>query len=295
VYAKFLQGVVATMPRTANNISICISDYRCCGNSTLRNKEEKMKNETKETNCWNPESYSQHTAFVSELALPVVELLAPKKGEKILDAGCGDGTLAVVIEKYGAKVIGIDMSTEMIDACKSKGIEAYVGSVTELPYTNEFDAVFSNAALHWVKEPKRALEQMAKSLKSGGRFVAEFGGEGNVYNIVKAMEKVFANHPEFGVFDNPWYFPSVTEYKELLESVGFQVESIELIPRPTPMDDIVNWLDVFANGIAEHLSQEQFEVFTIECRDILKETNYSDEEGWVLDYVRLRVAAALVS
>ena len=258
-------------------------------------QEEKMKNTNKkETNKWDPKEHNKHTAFVSQLALSVVELLAPKKGEKILDAGCGDGTLAVEIEKYGAKVVGVDMSAEMTEACKRKGIESYVGSVTALPYENEFDAVFSNATLHWVKEPKIALEQMAKGLKSGGRFIAEFGGEGNVYHVVKAMEKVFSNHSEFGEFKNPWYFPSVNAYKALLNEVGFKVEYIELIPRPTPMDNILNWLDIFANGVTEYLTQEQLEVFKIECRDILTETNHSDDEGWILDYVRLRVEAVKI-
>ena len=245
----------------------------------------------KKTNKWNPEKYNKHTAFVSQLALPVVALLNPQEGECILDAGCGDGTLAVEIEKYGAKVVGVDMSSEMIEASKAKGIEAYVGSVTDLPYENEFDAVFSNATLHWVKDAKGAIENIAKSLKSRGRFVAEFGGMGNMHHVVVAMRTVFKNHPEFEAFQNPWYFPSIEEYKSLLESAGFEVKYIELIPRPTPMDDILNWLDIFANGITEHLSEEEFKVFKNECRDILVETNYTQEKGWVLDYVRLRVEA----
>jgi len=248
----------------------------------------------KETNQWNPKEYNKHTAFVSQLALSVVALLNPQEDERILDGGCGDGTLAVEIEKYGAKVVGIDMSAEMIEACKAKGIEAYVASVTSLSYANEFDAVFSNATLHWVKDAKGAVENIAKSLKNGGRFVAEFGGVGNMHQVVVAMQQVFDNHPEFGAFENPWYFPSPEEYRALLESAGFEVRYIALIPRPTPMDDIVHWLDIFANGITEHLSKEQFEVFKSECRDILVETIYSTEEGWILDYVRLRVEAIKV-
>ena len=248
----------------------------------------------KETNQWNPKEYNKHTAFVSQLALPVVELLNPQEGERILDAGCGDGTLAIEIEKYGAKVVGVDMSSEMIEACKAKGIEAYVGSVTALLYEDVFDAVFSNATLHWVKDAKSAVENISNTLKCGGRFVAEFGGVGNMHHVVVAMQKVFDNHPEFGVFQNPWYFPSLKAYQALLESAGFEVEYIELIPRPTPMDDIVHWLDIFANGITENLTKEQFEMFKNECRDILIETNYSQEEGWMLDYMRLRVEAVKI-
>jgi 2-isopropylmalate synthase len=247
-----------------------------------------------ETNQWNPKTYNKHTAFVSQLALPVVDLLEPKEGEKILDIGCGDGTLAVEIEHRGAKVIGVDMSAEMVEACRDNGIEAYVGSVTDLPYDNMFDGVFSNAMLHWVKDARGAVKNMAKSLKLSGRFVCEFGGEDNAYHLVSAMEEVFANHPEFGMFDNPWYFPSVAEYRALLESEGFRVEYMEIIPRPTPMDDIANWLDIFANGVTSHLTQEQFEVFKKEVTEMLKTKIYSEEEGWMLDYKRLRVKSIKV-
>ncbi len=252
-----------------------------------------MKNNknTKETNHWNPNTYNKHTAFVSELALPVVDLLDPQNGEKILDAGCGEGTLAVEIARRGAKVIGVDMSAEMIEQCQAKGIEAYVGSVTDLPYDEAFDTVFSNATLHWVKDARSAVQNIAKSLKSGGRFVCEFGGEGNAYHLISAMQEVFAHHPEFGVFDNPWYFPSIEAYTTLLESEGFNVEYMEIIPRPTPMDDVSHWLEIFANGVTEHLSKEQFETFKEECRVILKETIYIENEGWMLDYKRLRVKA----
>jgi len=249
------------------------------------------KTKQKESNHWNPEDYNKHTAFVSQLALPVVDLLDPKEGESILDAGCGEGALAMEIERRGAKVIGIDTSEQMVAEAKNNGIEAYVCSVTDLPYEEVFDAVFSNATLHWVKESKTTVQNIAKSLKKDGRFVCEFGGEGNVYHVVKSMEKVFANHPEFRAFINPWYFPSVEAYTTLLESEGFEMKQIELIPRPTPMDDIIHWLDIFANGVTEHLTPEQFETFKVECRDILKEKIYSEENGWMVDYVRLRVRA----
>jgi len=244
-----------------------------------------------ETNHWNPKTYNKHTAFVSQLALPVVDLLAPKEGEQVLDVGCGDGTLAVEIERRGAKVIGIDMSAEMVEACRNNGIEAYLGSVTDLPYENVFDSVFSNAVLHWVKDARGAVHNIFKSLKKGGCFVCEFGGEGNAYHLVTAMEEVFTNHPEFGEFNNPWYFPCVEEYTVLLESEGFSVEYIEIIPRPTSMDDISNWLDIFANGVTSHLSQEQFRVFKKETTEILRTKIYNEDEGWVLDYKRLRIKA----
>jgi len=248
------------------------------------------KTKHKESNHWNPESYNKHTAFVSQLALPVVDLLDPRPGEKILDAGCGEGTLAEEIERREAKVVGIDTSAEMVEACRSRGIEAQVCSVTNIPWHETFDAVFSNAVLHWVKEARVAVRSIAAALKPGGRFVCEFGGEGNAYHVVRAMEESFAKHPEFGAFVNPWYFPDPEEYRDLLESEGFRVESIELIPRPTPMEDIGNWFDVFARGICADLSADQFEVFKKECKAYL-ENHLKSEEGWFVDYVRLRVKA----
>ncbi len=245
----------------------------------------------KETNKWNPKEYNKHTRFVSELALPVVDLLAPECGEKILDVGCGDGTLAVEMQKRGAKVIGIDTSSEMVASCKEKEIEAHLFSVTDLPYKESFDAVFSNATLHWVKDARSAIDNIASSLKSGGRFVAEFGGEGNVDALVSAMEELFDRHDDFGEFNNPWYFPSIKSYKKLLEDEGFEVEYIALIPRPTPMNDIKNWLDIFTNGVTEGLSQEQREVFISECKERVRPRLYHDRDGWMLDYVRLRVKA----
>ncbi|HZF71434.1 2-isopropylmalate synthase [Sulfuricurvum sp.] len=242
-------------------------------------------------NSWNAQEYNKHAAFVYNLALPVVDLLAPIEGEEILDLGCGEGTLALEIQKSGAKVTGVDLSHEMVESAKAKGIDATVMSVTELEFKNRFDAVFSNAVLHWVKESETAVKNIHDSLKPNGRFVAEFGGFGNCKTAVDAMKEVFKNHPEFGVFDDPWYFPSVEEYRALLESCCFRVEYIELIPRPTPVDDIANWLDLFANGVTAHLSREEFCVFKEEVRAIVKPALYDENDGWHVDYVRLRVKA----
>ncbi len=246
---------------------------------------------TKETNEWNANKYNKHADFVSALGLPVADLLAPKKNEIILDLGCGDGTLAVEIERSGANVIAVDLSTDMVQKSKLKGMETYVMSATQLEFEDKFDAVFSNAVLHWVKDSEEAVKNIYKVLKVGSRLVAEFGGYGNVHHIVEAMREVFSKHSEYGTFANPWFFPTVETYTNILESQGFEVEYIELIPRPTPIDDIAHWLVIFTNGITEHLSESQKSRFRHEVREILKEKIYSKEEGWVADYVRLRVKA----
>ncbi len=249
-----------------------------------------MKKE-EETNEWSVEKYTRHAGFVNELGMPVVALLDPKKGEKILDLGCGEGTLALEIARTGAKVVGVDLNEEMVATAKAKGLDAFVASATNLPFEEEFDAVFSNAVLHWVKESRRVVQNIARSLKRGGRFVAEFGGAGNISHIMNAMQEVFSRHPEYGLFEEMWYFPSDTEYKALLEKEGFWVEYIELIPRPVPIDDIANWLAVFTNGVTEHLDESQTEVFRHEVRELLKPKLYSKEKGWVADYIRIRVKA----
>ncbi len=248
----------------------------------------------KETNNWNADKYNKHADFVSNLATPVVDLLNPIENEKILDLGCGDGTLAVEIKKFNIKVIAVDLSKSMVKKTKEKNIEAYVMSATELNFNNEFDAVFSNAVLHWVKDSKIAINKINTSLKNNGRFIAEFGGYGNIKFLTDAMQKVFNNHQEYGVFNNPWYFPSDKDYKKLLEDNGFKVEYIELIPRPTSIDDISNWLDIFANGIVSHLTNEQQLNFKQEVREILKPKIYTEKNGWVADYVRLRFKAIKV-
>ncbi len=250
-----------------------------------------MKNNKKQTNTWNAENYRKHAGFVSELAMPMVDLLAPKAGERILDLGCGDGTLGLEIARRGSDVLGIDLSEEMVNKARANRLEAEVMSVTDLPFRAEFDAVFSNAMLHWVREPELAVANIASALKPGGRFVAEFGGAGNVHHIVEAMRTVFARHPEFGVFDDFWYFPTPEEYAERLERHGLSVTTIELIPRPTPIDDIAHWLAIFTNGVTEHLDEAQTAMFRREVREELKPTNYTEDEGWVADYVRLRVRA----
>ena len=245
----------------------------------------------KETNSWDASKYTKHAHFVSELALPVVALLDPREGERILDLGCGEGALGLEIVRRGAEVYGVDLSPEMVAQARANGLEAEVMSVTQMPYEEEFDAVFSNAMLHWVREPELAVTHIARALKPGGRFVAEFGGQGNVQHIVAAMRTVFGRHPEYGMFDDFWFFPTPEQYTQILEQHGFEVSYIELIPRPTHIDDISHWLVVFTNGVTEHLNQSQTEQFRAEVREILTSSLYTQRDGWVADYVRLRVKA----
>ncbi|WP_151950961.1 class I SAM-dependent methyltransferase [Aliarcobacter butzleri] len=243
-------------------------------------------------NIWNADDYSQKASFVSNLAFSLVDILDVKKDEKILDLGCGEGTLTIKIQNQGANVIGIDLSEEMVLKAKEKGIETFVMSVTDLKFEDEnFDKVFSNAVLHWVKDLDKSAKEIARVLKKNGKFVAEFGGYGNIKFLCEAMDEVFFKHKDFGEFNNPWNFISDIEYKKILEKNDFEVDSIELINRPTKIEDIKVWLDIFANGITKDLTTKQKEIFKEEVEKILKNKIYSEEFGWLADYVRLRVVA----
>lgn len=245
-------------------------------------------------NKWQADKYQNHAGFVSNLASPVVELLNPLKDEKILDLGCGEGALALQIQALGAKVVGIDSSREMVASACDKGVEAYVMDATNIQLNQKYDAVFSNAVLHWIKQPAEVLTEIKRVLKPNGRFIAEFGGEGNIRSLTEAMASAFNENPSFGEFENPWFFPSVDEYRRLLVAAGFDVQTIELIQRPTKIDDVANWLQVFANGIISHLGELEKQAFIADLRSRLKPDLYSEDRGWVVDYVRLRVSAKLL-
>ncbi len=248
----------------------------------------------KESNIWDANRYNKHADFVSNLAMPVIELLNPQENEKILDLGCGDGTLSIEIKKSNAQVKAVDLSANMVKKAKEKGIDAYIMSVTDLDFKNEFDAVFSNAVLHWVKDSQLTIENIYGVLKSEGRFIAEFGGYGNIKYLTDAFAEVFDKNKEYGEFINPWYFPTKEGYQKQLENNGFKIEYIELIQRPTPIDDISNWLDIFANGILSHLNTHQQIALKKELREILKTKIFTKKDGWVVDYVRLRVKAVKI-
>jgi 2-isopropylmalate synthase len=241
---------------------------------------------------WCAHQYSDHAAFVSELAAPVLDLLNPQPGEHILDLGCGNGTLAANIQRAGATVVGVDASPSMVAAARENGIDAQVMSGEALTFQNEFDAVFSNAALHWMPEFKTVIQGVYAALKHGGRFVGEFGGAGNIQHLIEAMSAAFAKFPELGEFSTPWYFPTDQAYARALEDQGFQVPVIQLIPRPTPLKTGVReWLKIFADYLLYSMDAETAELFLDQVEQQAKPRLFSPEQGWVADYVRLRFVA----
>lgn len=242
------------------------------------------------TQNWNPKDYRENASFVSELGLPVVEWLSPVQGESILDLGCGDGTLGLNLQNFGCDVVGVDSSPEMIGAAKSIGLNALVCDGHQLSFAGKFDAVFSNAALHWMVRPEAVISGVWASLKPGGRFVGEFGGFGNVATIIRSVEQELQDLGSTA--ECPWFFPSPDQYQETLTKAGFEVRKISLIPRPTPLPgDVGGWLRTFAQTYTNLLPESQRDGFIAAVVERLKPKLCDDQGHWTADYVRLRFKA----
>lgn len=224
--------------------------------------------------------------------MPLVEILKPQPCERILDLGCGDGRLTKAVAEFGCRVIGVDSSPELIEAARGRGLAAAVMDGHALAFDSAFDAVLSNAALHWMKGPDAVIAGVWRALKPGGRFVAELGGEGNVRTVVVALYRALRRRGVSPAPLNPWYFPGASEYRARLEARGFRVRHIGLRPRPTPLHgDVTGWLDTFAQSFTMALPQSERSGFIAEVRRELA-LKLRDAEGrWVVDYVRLRLAA----
>lgn len=244
------------------------------------------------TQIWNPELYSENARFVTDMGAPVVELLAPRVGERILDLGCGDGVLTAKLAALGCEVVGVDSSPEFVEAAKRLGVDARLLSGEALAFDAEFDAVSSNAALHWMKRPERVIDGVWRALKPGGRFVGEFGGKGNIGAISGALRSALGRRGTDYDAASPWYFPAPEEYRALLEARGFRVEQMALIARPTPLPtDIRGWLATFAGAFTKTIPEAERGGFIEELVDLTRPVLCDAEGNWTADYVRLRFFA----
>jgi trans-aconitate methyltransferase len=244
------------------------------------------------TQTWDPESYARNARFVSDLGAPVLELLAPRAGERILDLGCGDGVLTAKLAAMGCDVIGVDASSAQVEATQKLGVEARVMDGEHLSFANEFDAVFSNAALHWMRNPDPVIAGVARALSQGARFVAEMGGHGCVETVKRALVDALDRRGINGQAANPWYFPTVEDYSARLTKHGFTIDYIALIPRPTPLPgDVIAWLETFAQNFTATLALAERPAYLAEVQEELRPKLCDAAGKWTADYVRLRFAA----
>ena len=241
---------------------------------------------------WDPEQYEREGGFVADYGRGVAGMLDPQPGERILDLGCGDGRLSELLAKSCCRLVAVDSSPEQVRAARTRGLDARVIDAGRLPFREEFDAVFSNAALHWMRRPEAVARGVFAALRPGGRYVGELGGRGNIAAIRGALAAAL---PAYGLdFDDldPWYFPGEKQYSALLQAAGFSVDRIELFDRPTPLPGgIAGWLRTFTRGFLEQVPEADREGFLAGLAASLEPALRREDGEWFVDYVRLRFAA----
>jgi len=243
---------------------------------------------------WNAELYDDKHSFVWKLAASVVELLNPRQGERILDVGCGTGQLTAGVAASGACVIGIDNSVEMITKARLlyPTIDFMIADAHHLSFDCQFDAVFSNAALHWITEPEKVVACISQALTPGGRLVVEFGGAGNVHYLVTALECA-SEHLLGRRLHHPWYFPSIAEFSARLDEVGLETTQAALIDRSTALegdDGLRTWVRMFGNHWLGGIPAKEQDGFLEWVEDAAR-PNLLRDGVWHADYRRIRVVA----
>ena len=249
------------------------------------------------TQTWNPELYETRHSFVWEYGRDLVGLLTPQKHEFVLDAGCGTGNLTAEIARLCGNITGVDSSPQMIEQARLNypQIDFQLIDVRELPFEARYDAVFSNAMLHWVRDAQLAANAMSRALKSSGRMVLEFGGKGNIAAVLDATYSAL----EFVGIDAPkrlnrWYFPSVDEYTSVLEQAGMRVTHAALFDRLTVLDGgpegMSNWIRVFGGMFLKAVAADKHAVFFDKLNEYAAPA-LNHDGIWSADYRRIRIAA----
>jgi SAM-dependent methyltransferase len=235
------------------------------------------------TSKWDAADYAKVGAFVAELGGAALDLLDPQPGERILDVGCGEGTLTRKIIERGATVLGIDNSPEMIAAARANGVDAVQLAAEDMQFFAEFDAAFSNATLHWVLQKEQAARAIFRALKPGGRFAGELGGEGNIARLREALDTELLIRGHVPPVESGNWYPSPEEFAAIYEAAGFAEIDARLIERPTPLDHgIDKWVTTFRKGWLDRAGVPEAE--RAEIGDAVAGRFGSN----VADYVRLR-------
>jgi trans-aconitate methyltransferase len=242
---------------------------------------------------WSSEGYAKNARFVTDLGAPVLELLAPRAGEHILDVGCGDGVLTKKIADLGCHVVGLDSSADFVASARKLGLEVVEKSASDMDFVARFDAVFSNAALHWMKDADAVIGRIARALRPRGRFVAEMGGHGCVATIHSALIEELDRRGYDGRAASPWYFPTAEDYGARLAAAGFEVPYIALIPRPTPLPDMMGWLATFSGFFTAVLPSDERQNYLESVCERIRPRLCDANGDWTADYVRLRFVAHL--
>lgn len=242
---------------------------------------------------WSSQLYAANAGFVGDLADAAIALLDLRAGERVLDIGCGDGRLTARLAASGAHLVGIDYSPELVSAARARGLEVHLGSAETMEFDKEFDAVFSNAALHWMLDAKALVSCVEQGLKAGGRFVGEFAGARNARHIRREIHKALERRGIEPKEVDPWYLPSAEEYRVVLENGGLRVTSIELFDRPVVINyPIADWIRTFGSPYLTALKNDEARhEFLEEVSAELERYLLGNDGRWTVDYTRLRFRA----
>jgi SAM-dependent methyltransferase len=235
------------------------------------------------TSKWDAGDYARVGSFVAELGGAALDLLDPQPRERILDVGCGEGTLTRKIIERGATVLGIDNSPEMIAAARDRGVDALLLAAEDMQFFAEFDAAFSNASLHWVLEKEQAARAIFRALKPGGRFAGEMGGEGNLRKLRDALDEELVIRGYVPPVEASNWYASPEEFAHVYEAAGFDQIDARLVERPTAIEHgVAEWVTTFRRGWLDRADVPDRERTEIGAR-------VADRIGSnVADYVRLR-------
>jgi trans-aconitate methyltransferase len=248
---------------------------------------------------WDSNLYDSKHGYVSEYGMNILEILDPKNDQVILDLGCGTGDLTKMISEKSKEVIGLDNSEMMIEKAKEKYplINFVHGDIIDFSIEREFDAIFSNAVLHWIPNAEEPIKNINKHLKTAGRFVAEFGGKGCVQNIISELQRSFGNR-KYPALNEMLLYPSVSEYSSLLENLGFEVVYSVLFDRPTKLKDgykgLNNFIEMFFSWMFNYVTNEDKEdIINQTCKNLRKIMFIN--ESWIADYRRIQIVGEKIS